>query len=319
MPHFAATNRAIARNMADHYLHHMTVGTVSRRTGMNTGTLLNEEALVADILGPCMPRLRREYLEADTKHADETTWPCNGAHGQYVFGFFTVRVALYRFRKTRRGEVAATVFGAGRPRGVLVTDRYAAYDRTWRGDRQYCLAHLLRLFLRLLEKEPENPEYKAFVPRMAALLKAAMELRSKGHAPEDFAREAQAIVSGIVGLAGRSVRDPALQNAQNIFREHADRLFHWARSPDIPADNNLAERGVRGIVIARKTSFGGQSEAALRIREVNLSVMETLALRYADPAEKLADALDIFAKTGRKADVRDFLFPKRRTETVAAD
>ena len=76
---------------------------------------------------------------------------------------------------------------------------------------------------------------------------------------------------------------------------------------------------MRGIVIARKTSFGGQSEDALRIREVNLSVMETLALRYADPAAKLADALDIFAETGRKADVRDFLFPKRRAETVAAD
>ena len=319
MPHFAATNRALARNMADHYLHHMTVGTVSRRTGMNTGTLLNEEALAAEILAPCMPRLRREYLEADTKHADETTWPCNGAHGQYVFGFFTARVALYRFRKTRRGEVAASVFGSGRPRGVLVTDRYAGYDKPWRGDRQYCLAHLLRLFLRLLKKEPDNPEYQAFVPQMAALLEAAMELRSKGLAPEDFAREARAIVSGITGLAGRSVRDPALQNAQNIFREHADRLFHWARSPDIPAENNLAERGVRGIVIARKTSFGGQSEDALRIREVNLSVMETLALRYADPAAKLADALDIFAKTGRKADVRDFLFPKRRAETVAAD
>ena len=48
-------------------------------------------------------------------------------------------------------------------------------------------------------------------------------------------------------------------------------------------------------------------------------LFRSLALRYADPAAKLADALDIFAETGRKADVRDFLFPKRRAETVAAD
>ena len=75
--------------------------------------------------------------------------------------------------------------------------------------------------MHLLKKEPDNPEYRAFVPQMAALLEAAMELRSKGLAPEDFAREARAIVSGITGLAGRSVRDPALQSAQNIFREHA--------------------------------------------------------------------------------------------------
>ena len=91
-------------------------------------------------------------------------------------------------------------------------------------------------------------------------------------------------------------------------------LRHGAGSPapfrgDEPS--NRAERGVRGLVIARKTSFGGQSEDALWVREVNQSFMETLALRYADPAGKLAKALDIYAETGKKSDVREFLFPKR--------
>ena len=312
LPRFAATNRAIARNAADRYLHRMTVGTVSRRTGMNASTLLKEDGALADILGPCAHRLRREYLEADTKHADETGWPCNGAHGQYAYGFFTEDVALYRFRKTRRGEVAAAVFGAGEPHGVLVTDRYTGYDRPWRGDRQYCYAHVLRKLLRLPKREPDNPEYKAFVPPMAEQLRAAMKLRSRGLPPGDFAREAEAVRSRIVELANGSAKDPALQNVQDIFREHADRMYHWARGPDIPAENNRAERGVRGLVIARKTSFGGQSEGALRVREVNQSVIETLALRHADPAGKLARALDIYAATGKKSDVREFLFPKRR-------
>ncbi len=87
-------------------------------------------------------------------------------------------------------------------------------------------------------------------------------------------------------------------------------MYHWARGPDIPAENNRAERGVRGLVIARKTSFGGQSEGALRVREVNQSVMETLALRHDDPAAKLAQALDVYASTGKKSAVRDFLFPR---------
>ena len=105
---------------------------------------------------------------------------------------------------------------------------------------------------------------------------------------------------------------PALQDVQNIFREHAGRMCHWARGPDIPAENNRAERGVGGLVMARKTSFGGQSEGALRVREVNQSVVEALALRHADPAGKLARAFDIYAATGKKSDVREFLFPKRR-------
>lgn len=222
-------------------------------------------------------------------------------------------VALYRFRKTRAGSVPAGVFGGRRPHGVLVTDRYTGHDRPWSGDRQYCYAHILRKLLRLLKKEPDNKEYQAFVPPMAEQLRAATALRSKDLPPEGFAREAEAIKSKIVGLANRSAKDPALQNVQNIFREHADRMCHWARGPDIPADNNRAERGVRGLVIARKTSFGGQSEGALWVREFNQSVMETLAMRCADPAGKLARALDIYAATGNKSDVREFLFPESRT------
>ena len=205
------------------------------------------------------------------------------------------------------------MFGAREPHGVLVTDRYTGHDRPWSGDRQYCYAHILRKLLRLLKKEPDNKEYQAFVPPMAEQLRAAMALRSKDLPPGGFAREAEAIKSKIVGLANRSAKDPALQNVQNIFREHADRMYHWARGPDIPADNNRAERGVRGLVIARKTSFGGQSEGALWVREFNQSVMETLAMRCADPAGKLARALDIYAATGNKSDVREFLFPKSRT------
>ena len=319
LPRFAATNRAIAQNAADHYLHRMTAGTVPRRTGMNASAILKENEALADILKPCVHRLRREYLEADTKHADETGWPCNGAHGQYAYGFFAEGVALYRFRKARKGEVAAGVFGTGKPHGVLVTDRHTGYDKPWSGDRQYCYAHILRKLLQLLKKEPDNREYKAFVPLMAEQLRAAMTLRSRGLSREDFAREAAAIKSRIVELANRGAKDPELQKAQNIFREHADRMYHWARGPDVPAENNRAERGVRGLVIARKTSFGGQSEDALWVREVNQSVMESLALRYPDPAERLAKALDICAETGKKADVRDFLFPKRQSRLRCAE
>ena len=43
-----------------------------------------------------------------------------------------------------------------------------------------------------------------------------------------------------------------------------------------------------------------------------LSRLRALALRYDDPAAKLAQALDIYASTGKKSAVRNFLFPKAR-------
>ena len=175
---------------------------------------------------------------------------------------------------------------------------------------QQCLAHVKRRFGRLLKKEPRNREYLAFVPKFCELLSRAMRPRGRGLSPEDFAREAKEIRGKIEEMADSPARDAALQNLQNVFRERGDEMSRWAESPEIPADNNLAERGARGLVIARKTSFGGQSEDALWVREVVQSVLESLALLYDDPAGALEAALDVYAKTGRKSDVRDFLFPK---------
>ena len=309
MPRFAATNRALAENAHDHYCHHMPVGVVSRRTGFNKSTILDEMRALAEILRPCVRRLRRWFRESKVRHADETTWPCNGAHGQYAWGFFARFVALFLFWKTRGGVVPGTVF-AGVRDGVTVHDGYTAYDRPCEGTSQQCCAHVMRRFERLLKKEPENREYRAFVPKMCGLLAEAMALRTKGLSPEDFAREAKRIRQKIEEMMDAQARDPALQDLQSWMRERRGELFRWTESPDIPAENNLAERGVRGLCIARKTSFGGQSEDALWVRGVNQSVLESLALLYDDPVAALAEALDLYAKTGSKARVRDFLFPK---------
>ncbi|NLE42447.1 MAG: transposase, partial [Lentisphaerae bacterium] len=41
----------------------------------------------------------------------------------------------------------------------------------------------------------------------------------------------------------------------------------------IPAENNLAERELRSLVIARKISFGSQSKTGLETRETLMSVL----------------------------------------------
>lgn len=61
---------------------------------------------------------------------------------------------------------------------------------------------------------------------------------------------------------------PGIQKIQNIFREKAARLYHWSKKSAIPADNNRAERELRPLVIARKISFGSQSEQGALTREI---------------------------------------------------
>jgi transposase len=63
----------------------------------------------------------------------------------------------------------------------------------------------------------------------------------------------------------------------------------------VPADNNRAERELRPTVIARKVSFGSQSDAGAKTREVLMSVVHTLAKRVPDPEAHFKAVLDQLA------------------------
>ena len=95
--------------------------------------------------------------------------------------------------------------------------------------------------------------------------------------------------------AARFSQHPGIQRIQNLFRENAARLYHRARHPSIPAENNRAERELRPLVIARKISFGSQSVQGLKTREVPMSVLHTLRKRTDDGFAAFTRTLDALA------------------------
>jgi len=85
-------------------------------------------------------------------------------------------------------------------------------------------------------------------------------------------------------------------------------MFQWVKSPDIPVENNFAERALRPMVIARKVSFGSQSERGLKTREILMTILHTARCRGHDPAAFLERALDLIAENDLAAVIR-LLFP----------
>ena len=73
-----------------------------------------------------------------------------------------------------------------------------------------------------------------------------------------------------------------IRRIQDIFRQNDQRLFHWADSREVPADNNLAERDLRPSVIARKVSFGSVTDAGAHVRSTLTTVVTTLKKRGED-------------------------------------
>lgn len=86
-----------------------------------------------------------------------------------------------------------------------------------------------------------------------------------------------------------------------------ERFFQWVCHPEIEVENNLAERRLRPLVIARKVCFGSQSEKGLKTRETLMTIIDTLSLRCDDPVARLSQVLDAIGRD-RKADVAELLW-----------
>lgn len=273
-------NRLLAHAAMQHYVFGVTLGQLERQLRVGSGALHGALHHLAERFASACDQLRQEYREAPVKHADETGWRTDGCNG-YAWLFCSKKISLFRFRQTRSGQVALEVLGDKLLTGVLVVDRYHGYNRA-PCPLQYCYAHLLREVQDLEKEFPEQVEVIVFVSLFAPLLSAAMKLRGQALEPAQFRTQARQLQDRIVDWSENVAQHPGIQRIQNIFRAHPTRLYHWAQNPDVPADNNFAERELRSLVIARKISFGSQSERGARTREILMSILHTLRKRGGD-------------------------------------
>lgn len=287
----AYSNRLLSQVAVWHYRDGLTMGHIGRQFNVPEGSMFGRMHAFAEIFAVVRDRLIEELREAPVKHADETGWRNDGANG-YTHGFFTESLSVFCCRDTRSGAVSREVLGQGDPtKEVLVVDRYAGYNR-FGGKIQYCYAHLALNTEDVLKENPGNPECAAFVEEFLPLLNKAMSLRYQPIEDAEFYQKAAKLADDIRKCAAKPARHPSVQHIKNIFREKDERLFHWAIDRNVPAENNRAERELRPLVIARKNSFGSQSERGLKTREIMMSVVNTLAKRTEDVVGALTATLD---------------------------
>jgi len=287
-------NQFLTHLAVEHYVHGVTLGRLSAQLGVGQGSLCAALHQLARRLATVPQGLLLEYRRARVKHADETGWR-NDGHNGYAWLFCTALISLFRFRQSRSASVAKEVFGTKRLPGTLVVDRYNGYNQM-PCSIQYCYSHLLREVQDLGKEFPAVGEVSQFVESFAPLLAGAIKLRGQELTAVHFRQQARELKWEIKALVYSPAQHPGIQKIQNIFREKATRLYHWAKNPAIPADNNRAERELRPLVIARKISFGSQSEQGAQTREILMSVLHTLRKRNNDVFGTFKRALDALAE-----------------------
>jgi transposase len=287
-------NQLMATATAMHYLHGIPLGRVCEQLGIGDGSLMDIFHRMGRLFVGVMPKLIEQYQQAPVKHADETSWRTDGKNG-YAWLFATVDLSIFLFKKTRSSSVPRSLFGEERLPGTLVVDRYNGYNKM-PCKIQYCYGHLLRE-LEDLEKEfQDQAEIKTFVSVVAPLFALAMGLRGQPISDARFLEKAFEVKGQIKAAMQAPAQHLGIRRIQDIFTQHEQRLYHWAEDRQVPADNNLAERDLRPTVIARKVSFGSQSDAGAHTRSILMTVVHTLKKRREDVATRLKYVLDELAK-----------------------
>jgi FtsZ-binding cell division protein ZapB len=267
---------------------------------LSVGEIVELTHAVRGELQPQADELKAAMQRSPVVHGDETGWREDGRNG-YVWAFVTAGAAAVRYFEfdfSRSHLVAQRILGDFR--GWLVTDFYAAYNLV-RGRHQRCWSHLLRDLHTLKEEQAEQAEVLAWASALRALYDEAQAWLATHPPPTWMEREVlyTDLVRRLCRLGEQyafTSTHPCYALAKRVLR-HQDELFQFVLMPGLPADNNLAERSLRPLVVMRKISGGTRSPAGTRTRLTLASVFHTWAARHLNPFLECLAALQHLTAT----------------------
>jgi hypothetical protein len=241
-------------------------------------------------------QLQQRVRASRIVHGDETTWREEGQNG-YVWCFCTPEgERYYEYDRSRGGSVARRILGS-EFKGTLVTDFYAAYN-DFPGEHQRCWAHLLRDLHSLKEEHKTNEEVLEWAGQLRKLYDTAQDSLN-GPSPPTVAQREHLYIQSVDAVAelGRkyaNAKEHRIHPCHTLAKRlllHLDGLFQFVLQSGLSADNNLAERSVRPVVIMRKVSGGSQSERGSRTRMTLVSLFGTWRAKGLNPFQECLSLL----------------------------
>ena len=303
LPNAAIGHRLVAMTAWLHYGLGVTIDQILDILGHHLNTRLTAGGLVAAwqrlavILESWYQQIAKEALKSAVLHADETGWRVLG-RTYWLWCFANGRVCYYLIDRCR-GSPALQKFFTEAFEGVLIHDFWAAYDGVWAEDHQCCLVHLLRE-LEKVDQHSDSAEWRAFAKQLRRLVRDGIRLRKReDFTPEKYPSRIRRIDARLIALAEGSYKDADAKRLAKRLSRYRDSLFTFLDRPEVPFENNFAERQIRPAVILRKNSQSNRSEKGAATQAVLMSVYRTLKLRDQDPMDTLAAALRTYLATDK--------------------
>lgn len=249
------------------------------RLRLSVGAIVAASQRVAAAGTPAVTAIRDQIRGSPAVQADETGWRENGTNG-YVWSFSTP-TAAYFTHGSREGVMVDTVLGETFT-GVLGSDFYAGYHH-YPGEHQRCWVHLLRDIHDLRRLYPTDRAVTRWARAVRKVYDRAQAFTSAD--PRERVRMRGRCEQALAQVCRKPAADPTAVHgrlSRRILR-HLSELFVFVERPEVPADNNAAERSVRHLVTSRKISGGTRSPEGTRTKMTLATLFGTWRLQGRNP------------------------------------
>jgi transposase len=311
---------------------------------LSLGTVTDGLKHLVPLLEPVYEALVKRSQGQTLWHADETRWQVfvmvEGKVGYrwYLWVFHSSEVVIFILAAGRSHDVPEEHLGPVEGPGIMVVDRYKAYqavDKVKNGliVLAFCWAHVRRDFLATARSWPDQEAWAmGWVERIGELYRLNNERLRVRHDAATFAVADGILRAAVTTFGGQGEAElgaPDLHPAQRKVLEslgnHWTGLTVFVEHPEVPMDNNTAERSVRGPVVGRKNYYGSGSVLSGRLAAMIFSLFQTLCLWGLNPRLWLTAYLEACAEAGGRAvdDLDRFmpwnLTPEQRREWGCED
>jgi transposase len=244
---------------------------------MSVGTISQSEKLTTAVLAKPVEQARDAVAAQAVAHLAETSWRQNGKRA-WLWVAVTSMVTVFVMRCSRGSQVARELLGE-RFGGILVTDRYSAYNWYPVRWRQLCWAHLVRDFEAMRARGGTSEAIgEALLVQAHQMFTWWHRVREGTLARSTFRSYMSALRKEVHRLleVGSRCGVPKTEGTCREILKRREALWTFVQVEGVEPTNNVAERSIRPGVQWRKGSFGTQSEAGSRFVESLMTVVATL-------------------------------------------
>ena len=287
-------------------LHRVSAWMSDQGLPISPGTLADSVPRFLPLFERLDQAIRTRQNTAAVRHGDETGWrvqslsEADRTSRAWLWTSVSDDAVYFHIDPSRNAKVAHRLFGATTCTLFLVCDRLSTYKTMARElDGAvilcWCWAHQRRDFIHGAAGQPRLTHWcQKWIEHIASIYKLnearlahydpALERQTAAFAVAQAALEAEVerlfahAEQELDALPAGARETKALRSLLN----HRGGLSVFVNEPQVPMDNNAAERALRGPVIGRRLSFGSDSETGARFTALMYSVVATLATNGID-------------------------------------